>query len=60
MKINYATGFQSLLKHYRKAGDKAHLEELYGLLRKVIDDAELTPEGREGYMNFINEAYEGK
>ncbi len=60
MKINYATGFQSLLKHYRKAGDKAHLEELYGLLRKVIDDAELTPEGKEGYKNFINEAYEGK
>lgn len=59
-KINYATGFQSLLKHYRKAGDKAHMEELYSLLRKVISDAELTPEREEGYMNFINEAYEGK
>jgi hypothetical protein len=52
--------FQSLLKHYREAGDKAHLEELYGLLRKVINDVGLTPEIREGYINFINEAYEGK
>ena len=60
LKLNYVVVFQSLLKHYREAGDKAHLEELYGLLRKVINDVELTPEIREGYLNFINEAYEGK
>ena len=60
LKLNYVVVFQSLLKHYREAGDKAHLEELYGLLRKVINDVGLTPEIREGYINFINEAYEGK
>lgn len=60
LKLNYVVVFQSLLKHYREAGDEARLKELYQLLEKVIDNVELTPERREGYMNFINEAYEGK
>lgn len=58
--LNYVVTFQSLLKHYREAGDKARLKELYGLLRKVIGDTELTSERKERYMNLINEAYEGK
>lgn len=60
LKLNYVVVFQSLLKHYREAGDEARLKELYQLLEKVIDNVELTPEIREGYINFINEAYEGK
>ncbi len=60
LKLNYVVVFQSLLKHYREAGDEARLKELYQLLEKVIDNVGLTPERREGYMNFINEAYEGK
>lgn len=60
LKLNYVVVFQSLLKHYREAGDEARLKELHQLLEKVIDNVGLTPERREGYMNFINEAYEGK
>ena len=60
LKLNYVVVFQSLLKHYREAGDEARLKELHQLLEKVIDNVELTPEIREGYLNFINEVYEGK
>ncbi|MBQ8361369.1 MAG: hypothetical protein IJX44_05395 [Bacteroidaceae bacterium] len=60
LKLNYVVVFQSLLKHYREAGDEARLKELHQLLEKVIDNVGLTPERREGYLNFINEAYEGK
>lgn len=54
-KLYYIPAFRSLLKFYKESGDRAHYEELYNLLRSIIDRADYaTQKVKEEYLNSIN------
>lgn len=55
LNLYYIPAFRSLLKFYKESGDRAHYEELYNLLRSIIDRSDYaTPKVKEEYLNSIN------